>query len=154
MIERITSESNPREFPDLWNSTATEIETAQSDITLLESDVSTAQSDITTLQSDVQAVKLMLETTEKIVDHTLVIGDAYRVVLANIDTGSITVPANSSVAFPIGTVVNIYNINSTDLIIQGDIDVTVRNAGTLAQYGEVSLRKRATDEWVLAGLVS
>jgi len=30
--------------------------------------------------------------------------------------------------------------------------VTVRNAGTLAQYGEASLRKRATDEWVASGL--
>jgi len=28
----------------------------------------------------------------------------------------------------------------------------VRNAGTLAQYGEASLRKRATDEWVASGL--
>lgn len=59
--------ADPRTFPTIWNSTATEIETAQSDITTLQgsvtangtavttlqSDVATAQSDITTLQSDV-----------------------------------------------------------------------------------------------------
>ena len=153
-IDRITGISNPRQFPDLWNSTATEIETAQSDIGTLQSEMTTAQSDITTLQSDVVATRLMVETDEKIVDHTLVIGDAYKVVLANIDTGSVTVPTNASVAFPIGTVVNVYNINPTDLIIQGDIGVTVRNAGALVEFGEVSLRKRAENEWVLAGAVS
>jgi hypothetical protein len=38
--------------------------------------------------------------------------------------------------------------------IQGDTGVTVRNAGLLAEFGEVSLRKRGTDEWVVAGNLS
>jgi len=146
--------ADPRTFPAIWNATATEIETAQSDITTLESDVTTAQSDITTLQSDVTNVKLMTETSEQTSSYELVLGDAYKVVLANISSGTITVPTNASVAFPIGTIVNVYNTNATDLTIAGDTGVTVRNAGDLAQYGEVSLRKRATDEWVLAGSVS
>jgi hypothetical protein len=146
--------ADPRTFPAIWNATATEIETAQSDITTLESDVTTAQSDITTLQSDVTNVKLMTETSEQTSSYELVLGDAYKVVLANISSGTITVPTNASVAFPIGTIVNVYNTNATDLTIVGDTGVTVRNAGDLAQYGEVSLRKRATDEWVLAGSVS
>lgn len=146
--------ADPRTFPAIWNATATEIETAQSDITTLESDVTTAQSDITTLQSDLTNVKLMTETSEQTSSYELVLGDAYKVVLANISTGTITVPTNASVAFPIGTIVNVYNTNATNLTIAGDTGVTVRNAGDLAQYGEVSLRKRATDEWVLAGSVS
>ena len=153
--------ADPRTFPAIWNATATDIETAQSDITsaesditTLQSDVTTAQSDITTLQADVVANRLMTETTEKTTSYTLALTDAYKVVLANISTGTITVPDNASVAFPIGTVVNVYNANASDLTIAGDTGVTVRNAGDLAQYGEVSLRKRATDEWVLAGSVS
>ena len=86
----------------------------------LESDVATLESDVATLQADVVANRLMLETTEKTSSYTLVLNDAYKVVLANINTGSVTVPTNASVAFPIGTVVNVYNINSTDLTIAGD----------------------------------
>ncbi len=114
----------------------------------------TLESDVATLQADVVANRLMLETTEKTSSYTLALDDAYKVVLASIDTGSVTVPASTSVDFPIGTVINVYNINPTDVIIQGGVGVTVRNAGSLAQYGEVSLRKRAADEWVLAGSVS
>jgi len=49
--------ADPRTFPAIWNSTATEIETAQSDITTLQSDVTTAESDIATLQSDVTSAQ-------------------------------------------------------------------------------------------------
>jgi hypothetical protein len=66
----------------------------------------------------------------------------------------VTVPTDAAVAFPIGSVVNIYNLNASDVTIQGDTGVTVRNDGDLAQFGEVSLRKRGTDEWVVAGNLS
>lgn len=42
--------------------------------------------------------------------------------------------------------------NAVDMVLSGG--VTVRNGGDLAQYGEISVRKRATDEWVLFGTVS
>jgi hypothetical protein len=67
---------------------------------------------------------------------------------------TVQIPLNSSVAFPTGSVVNIYNLASTAVVISGVSGVTVRNAGSLAQFGEVSLRKRAENEWVLAGNVS
>ena len=98
--------------------------------------------------------KFLTETSEQTSSYTLALGDINKVVLMSVDTGTLTVPTNASVAFPIGTVINVYNINPTDLTIQGDSGVTVRNAGALGEFGEVSLRKRATDEWVLAGNVS
>jgi hypothetical protein len=67
---------------------------------------------------------------------------------------TLTVPTNASVAFPVGTVVNVYNLNASDVTIAAASGVTLRNAGALEEYGEVSLRKRGTDEWVLAGNVS
>jgi len=102
-----------------------------------------------------KADKLIAETAEKTADYTLVIGDAGKIVLMN-KTGAatLTVPTNANVAFPVGTIVGVYNVSSDDVTIAGDGGVIVRNAGDLAQYGEVSLRKRATDEWVLAGAVS
>jgi hypothetical protein len=99
--------------------------------------------------------KLILETAEKTADYTLADGDQDKIVLMN-KTGAatLTVPTNAAVAFSIGTIIGVYNISSDVVTIAGDAGVIVRNVGNLAQYGEVSLRKRATDEWVLAGVVS
>jgi hypothetical protein len=83
---------------------------------------------------------------------TLSIVDINKVVSVNAPgTATVTVPLNSSVAFPIGSVINIYNRSSSDLTIAGAAGVTVRNLGKLEQYKEASLRKRDTDEWVAAG---
>jgi hypothetical protein len=59
------------------------------------------------------------------------------------------------VAFPLGTVINVYRAGTGSVTISGAAGVTVRNAGAISdQFGEVSLRKRGTDEWVLSGDVS
>jgi len=56
--------ADPRTFPAIWNATATDIETAQSDITTLQSDVTTAQSDITTAQSDITTAQSDITTLQ------------------------------------------------------------------------------------------
>jgi hypothetical protein len=96
----------------------------------------------------------LVETTAQTANYTLALTDINKVVVMNGTSLTVTVPTNASVEFPVGSVVLIYNTDSTDVTIAGDSGVTVRNAGALAQYGEVSLRKRGTDEWVLAGNVS
>jgi hypothetical protein len=59
------------------------------------------------------------------------------------------------VAFPLGTVINVYRAGTGSVTISGAAGVTVRNGGAISdQFGEVSLRKRGTDEWVLSGDVS
>ena len=55
---------------------------------------------------------------------------------------TVTVPAEASVAFAIGTVVNVYNAGSAAITVAGASGVTVRNGGLVAPYQEVSLRKR------------
>jgi len=97
---------------------------------------------------------LLTETAVRNVNYTLALTDQGRVVPMNGASLTVTVPLNSAVAFPVGSVVNVYNLNASDVTIQGDMGVTVRNDGDLAQYGEVSLRKRGTDEWVVAGNLS
>jgi hypothetical protein len=59
------------------------------------------------------------------------------------------VPLNADVAFEIGTVIYLYNLNASTFTVAGDAGVTVRNSGTVAQYQQVSLRKRAENEWVM-----
>ena len=96
----------------------------------------------------------LIETGEKTTNYTLSLNDISSVVLMNGTNLVVTVPTNAAVAFPLGTIINVYNANSTDVTIVGDSGVIVRNAGDLREFGEVSLRKRGTDEWVLAGDVS
>lgn len=75
----------------------------------------------------------------------------------SITTGGITVPANSSVAFPIGTAVTIYNNSGSNQTISITSD-TLRWAGTastgsrtLAGYGVATLLKVDTTVWVVSG---
>jgi hypothetical protein len=97
--------------------------------------------------------QLLLETAVRSGNTTLALGDAGRVVpVATSSSGvTVTVPAEASVAFAIGTVVNVYNAGSAAITVAGASDVTVRNGGLVAPLQEVSLRKRAANEWVLAG---
>jgi hypothetical protein len=90
------------------------------------------------------------------ITYTLALGDISRVVgISNPSSTIVSVPTNASVAFPMGTVINVYRAQTGTVTIAGASGVTVRNAGSItSQYGEVSLRKRDHDEWVLSGDVS
>lgn len=101
--------------------------------------------------SSTYAPLLFTETSEHTTSYTMVLGDAFKVVWMNGTSLTLTVPTNASVAYSTGTIIGIYNSNSTTLTIAGDTGVTVRNAGTIPQYSEASLRKRGTNEWVLVG---
>lgn len=95
---------------------------------------------------------LMTETSEKTASYTPVLADAgYIVNMNELGAATFTVPTNANVAFPIGTIIGIYNQSASDVTVQGDTGVTVRNAGPVVQYAEASLRKRADNEWVMVG---
>lgn len=85
--------------------------------------------------------------------RTLQLSDAFKVIAVNsTNPTTVTIPANASVPFLIGTVITVYRAGTGTLSIQGDSGVTVRNSGPIStQYGEASLRKRAENEWVQIG---
>lgn len=67
---------------------------------------------------------------------------------------TLTVPPNSSVAFPVGTVIEFYQYGAGQVTVAAGGGVTIRTPETLLlrkQYSSASLRKIATDEWMLAG---
>ena len=95
-------------------------------------------------------LRLLKETGPQTGNYTLTAGDEFAVVAMNAaSTATVTVPTNATVAFPVGTIVNVYNLASNAVTVAGAGGVTVRNAGDVLQFQEVSLRKRGTDEWVL-----
>ena len=74
-------------------------------------------------------------------------------------TANFTIPPNSSVAFPTGAILQCTNMGSgTTITIAAGVGVTLRSAGGLlnlaTQYTSAILRKRATDEWVVEGLLT
>ncbi len=96
---------------------------------------------------------LLTENTAQAGAYTLALSDLGRVVSMNSATAvTVTVPANATVAFPVGSVVYLYNQGAGAVTLAG-AGVTFRNnTGTIAQYKEVSLRQRVTNEWVVTGL--
>lgn len=67
---------------------------------------------------------------------------------------TITVPTNAAQAFPVGTVFTIIRVGTGEITIAGDTGVTVNNsvgARLRVQWSTATLRKRATDTWLLSG---
>lgn len=89
--------------------------------------------------------------------YTLVIGDAGNIVtMSNSSANTLTIPANASVAFGTGTIINVLRLGTGVTTIQGATGVTVNgvSAGSGAmpnRYQGVSLTKIATNTWVASG---
>jgi hypothetical protein len=87
--------------------------------------------------------------------YTLALSDAGKQVSNT--TGGWVIPANASVAFPVGTAIALYNNSGSNQTISITTD-TLRQAGTantgsrtLAQYGLVTCVKVASTTWVISG---
>lgn len=90
--------------------------------------------------------------------YTLVIGDKGKVVEMNVATANnLTIPPNSSVAFPVTTIINVTQVGAGQTTFVAGTGVTIRNrqgyspAKLNGQWSMATLYKRATDEWVLGG---
>lgn len=89
--------------------------------------------------------------------HTLVIGDrGQTITMDNGSANTVTIPPNASVAFDLGTVINIVQIGAGVTTIAGDTGVTLNGVSAGSgdiqnQYQGVSLIKVATNTWVASG---
>jgi hypothetical protein len=92
-------------------------------------------------------------------DYTLVLVDSGKTVLhTSASTHTWTIPPNSSVAYPSGTVIVVANIGSGAVTIARGSGVALRIGGsatdgnkTLAQHGIASLLKLDTNSWYVSG---
>lgn len=88
--------------------------------------------------------------------YTFLLTDVNNVVESGSGSGTtFTVPPNSQTAFPVGSVIEVFQGASGQVTISPGSGVTLRSNGnkykTTAQYATIRLRKRATNEWVLSG---
>jgi hypothetical protein len=97
-------------------------------------------------------------------DYTAVIGDSYQVLDSMNKATAIAykIPTNASVAFPIGTVLNILNKGAGVCTISATTSgtTTILSAGavaaapTLGQYKMAACVKVATDTWYVVGAIA
>ena len=104
----------------------------------------------------VTAAQASAWVVQKTASATLTLGEAGCFLYVNSTSGlTITVPANSAVAFPVGTEIEICRWNTGAVTIAAASGVTlysVDNARKIdAQYGVVCLKKQNTDVWLLSG---
>jgi hypothetical protein len=90
--------------------------------------------------------------------YTLVLADQGKLVeMSNASAITLTVPLNSSVAFPTGTQINLLQTGAGQVTVAGAGGVTVNATPGLklrAQWSSATLVKRGTDTWVLLGDLS
>lgn len=95
----------------------------------------------------------------KNVDYTLVLNDSGKSIVHTSSTPHTwTIPPNSSVAYPLGTVICVINTGSGAVTLARGSGVALRQAGsstnaniTLAQHGVATLYQATTDSWYITG---
>lgn len=95
----------------------------------------------------------------KSASYTLVLSDAGKLITASHASSSITitVPAVASVAFPVGTHIDIARLGAAAVNVAGASGVTVNGTPGLklrAQYSAATLILVASDSWLLIGDLS
>ena len=87
--------------------------------------------------------------------YTLVLADAPKfVTMTNAAASTLTVPPNSSVVFPVGTMIDGAQLGAGQVTLTPGAGVTINGTPGLkvaAQYGVFSLLKTATDAWLAFG---
>ena len=140
--------------------------TAGAALTSLGAAASGANTDITALDQDVTITATGTIATDtigyrglpqnsKTASYTLALSDQGKMI--NTTTGGVVIPANASVAFPIGAAISIYNNSASSQTISITTD-TIYLAGTattgsrtLAQRGLATCVKVASTTWVVSG---
>jgi hypothetical protein len=90
--------------------------------------------------------------------YTLVLSDAAKLIeLSNTSAITFTIPPNSSVAFPVGTKIDLLQTNTGQVTV-GGAGVTLNTFDSRTklggQWAAASIIKRATDTWVIIGNIT
>ena len=125
---------------------------ANTDITALDQDVTVTATG--TIAADSIGYRGLPQSSQTGA-YTLALSDAGKQVSNT--TGGWVIPANASVAFPVGTAIALYNNSGSNQTISITTD-TLRQAGTantgsrtLAQYGLATCTKVSSTTWVISG---
>jgi len=119
----------------------------------------TAGQVLTAAEMDAVATAMIAMNAQTGTTYTLVLADDGKIVTCdNAASITLTVPPNSSVAFGIGTQVNIMQLGAGQVTIAAGAGVTLRSEGSKlklkGQYAVATCAKIASDTWVIVGNLS
>jgi hypothetical protein len=99
-----------------------------------------------------------LPQNEQTGSYTLVLTDSGKHIYRGLGSAATwTIPANSSVAYPIGTAITFINLSATSVSIAITTDTMYLSSGgttgtrTLAQYGSATALKITSTSWLISG---
>ena len=116
----------------------------------------TAGQVLTAAELDAVATAMIAINAQTGTTYTTVLTDDGKLITAdNAASIALTIPPNSSVAYGIGTQLNIMQLGAGTVTITAGAGVTLRSDGsklkTNAQYAVATCCKIATDTWVVVG---
>jgi hypothetical protein len=110
-------------------------------------------------QLDAVATAMIAINAQTGTSYTTVLGDDGKLItLDNAASIALTIPPNSSVAYGIGTQINVMQLGAGVVTITAGAGVTLNSAGsklkTNGQYAVATCCKIATNVWVVVGNLS
>jgi hypothetical protein len=115
----------------------------------------TATNTVTLTNKTLTSPVINLSTNTQIASYSLILSDASKIVELSVGSANtVTIPLNSSHAFPIGTQILVVQANSGQTTIAGAAGVTVNATPGLklrSQWSSAVLIKRSTDTWFALG---
>jgi hypothetical protein len=119
----------------------------------------TAGQVLTAAELDAVATAMIAINAQTGTTYTTVLADDGKLITAdNASPIALTIPPASSVAYGIGTQINIMQLGAGQVTITAGAGVTLRSAGsklkTSAQFAVATCAKIASDTWVVVGNLS
>jgi hypothetical protein len=113
-------------------------------------------SSATTTWQSLGADVFTIINTSILTSYTLQLADAQNIVEMNVATpNTLVIPLNATVAFPVGTTVQITQLGAGATTVTAAVGVTIKSLGNKiilnGQYAGATIYKRALNEWVLIG---
>lgn len=143
-------------MPDSYTAPVSSVNGLTGTVSISPASISAAELDS---DSKVLAAQASSAIVSKTASFTLTLADAGRFIGVNSSSDvTATIPANASVAFPVGTEVEIAQLGSGAVTIAGASGVTIDSLDSMlsiaGQYANVCLKKIGANEWLLAGALS
>jgi len=115
-----------------------------------------AASDVNATNEGVNDLAFAVINAQTGTTYTLVLTDVAKIVtLSNAAAITLTVPPESSVAWPTGTTIVLAQLGAGTVTVAAGAGVTINSAGSALdigeQYGIVTLVKTGTNTWLLFG---
>lgn len=126
-------------------------------INLSNNTLSGTKAEFDTACSDADFGYLNIPQNAQTIDYTCVLADAGKHIYQTGATKTITIPANGTVAYPIGTAITFISNNATGLTIAITTDSLIwastggTGSRTLAQYGVATAIKITSTSWIISG---